>query len=361
MHPLKALYQHIAPYTFSYLPLIKICGTVYHFELIFKSNSCVSFMQLSNDIFIMKQFPDFNVQGFDIETYNERFRKNNVIIHATSKDVSYPEHWGCLSIKCAFNGEEHYQSGNCFYSVNSNNYLIFNEGKSYSSYIFSKTVVESFTINFSSSFEQEILSSLLQCSDYLMGNFQNNSQRKIGFIEKLYAHDDIVSPLLFKLYRLSANTKPDYNLIDEIYHQLLEKLLRLQQHVANEIQKVKAIKTSTKTELYKRLHLAKDYIDSCYTLPLTLDKLSTVACLNSAYFLRQFKKHFHITPYQYIIQKRLELAENLLKAQNISVTEVCFAAGYEDVSSFAKLFKSRFKLSPEAYQHQHSKKSIFTC
>lgn len=68
-------------------------------------------MQLPADIFIMKQFPNFNLRGFDIETYNERFKKNNVIIHATSKDVSFPEHWGLPFYKCAFNGEEHYLSG----------------------------------------------------------------------------------------------------------------------------------------------------------------------------------------------------------------------------------------------------------
>jgi AraC-like DNA-binding protein len=318
-------------------------------------------MLLSNDIFIMTQFPDFNVPGFDIETYNERFKKSNVIIHATAKDVSYPEHWGCLSVKCAFNGDEHYQAGNCFYAVNKNSYLIFNEGKSYSSYIFSKTPVESFTINFSSLFEQEILNGMLQCNAYLLDNWQNNTARKIDFVEKLYPHDDIVSPVLLKMYNLSLNPKPDYNLIEETYYQLLEKLLLLQHHVAKEINKVKAIKTSTKTELYKRLHYAKDYIDSSYTSPLTLDKISTVACLNSAYFLREFKKYFRLTPYQYIIQKRIGLAKKLLQAQNASIAEICFTVGYQDVVSFSKLFKSHFKVSPEIYRQQLLKKSIFTC
>jgi AraC family transcriptional regulator len=317
-------------------------------------------MQPFNRIFIMKAFPDFNIPGFDMETYNKRFKNGNVIIHAKSKDISYPEHWGCLSIKCAFNGEEHYQSGDCFYSVNKNNYLIFNEGKSYSSYIFSKTQVESFTVNFSSFFEEEILNSMLQSHDHMLDNFQHHSHRKVEFIEKLHQHDEVVSPVLFKLYKLSFVTKPDYNRIDETYNELLEKLLLLQQHVSKEIQKVKAIKTSTKRELYKRLYQAKDYIDSCYTSPITLNKLSNIACLNNAYFLREFKKFFHLTPYQYVIQKRLELAKELLQNQDASITEICFAIGYEDVSSFTKLFKSHFRLSPETYSHS-IKKSIFTC
>ena len=63
-------------------------------------------MNLCDEIFIMKDFPDFNIPGFNIEAYNQRFKQKNVIIHARSKDVSYPEHWGCLSIKCAFRRTE---------------------------------------------------------------------------------------------------------------------------------------------------------------------------------------------------------------------------------------------------------------
>lgn len=240
-------------------------------------------MQLHEDILIMKKFPNFNLPGFDIEAYNERFRKGNVIINASAKDVSYPEHWGCLSVKCVFNGDEHYETNNCFYTVNENNYLIFNEGRSYSSYIFSKTIVESFTINFSSSFVEEVLTSF-RSDDEIVDSFQNQSAEKIEFIERLYEHDKIVSPVLHKLYKLSVEPKPDFNSINEIYNELLEKLLLLQKDVTKEIQKVKAIRASTKIELYKRLHNARDYIDSCYTTQISLKKLSVVACLNSAYF-----------------------------------------------------------------------------
>src|ERR1017187_10556117 len=104
-------------------------------------------------ISLIKSFPDFNVTGFDINEYNKKFKENNVIIHASSRSVSYPEHWGCLSVKCAFHGNESYQAGNRFYTVNDTNYLVLNEGTIYSSYIYSEFPVESFTINFSHELE----------------------------------------------------------------------------------------------------------------------------------------------------------------------------------------------------------------
>jgi len=242
----------------------------------------------------MKAFPDFNLPGFNMESYNERFKKNNVIIHASTKDISYPEHWGCLSIKCAFNGSEYYKSGNHFYEVNENNYLIFNEGKHYSSYIFSETTVESFTINFSAAFEKKVLNSLLNSGEKLLDNFEHEQNRKTEFIERLYPHDKIISPVLLKLYKQSIYDNPDNNLIDEIYNELLEKLMLLQKNISGEVQKIKAIKSSTKVELYKRLHYAKDYIDSCYTSSITLEQLASIAFLNSTYFLRTFKKKFQL-------------------------------------------------------------------
>ncbi|HWB24654.1 MAG TPA: AraC family transcriptional regulator [Chitinophagaceae bacterium] len=316
---------------------------------------------MDDGIFIMRDFPDFNVPGFDIEAYNERFKKNNVIIHARSSNVSYGEHWGCLSIKCAFKGSEYYQSHGRFYAVNDNNYLVFNEGKTYSSYIFSDTPVESFTINFSSFFTQTVAYGLLANMNEALSNDQYCTPAHIEFTEKLYSHDDMVSPLLNRLYRLSVEVKPGNAGITELYYLLLEKLLLLQAGVNADIKKIKAARLSTKTELYKRLHYAKDFIDSCYTGNITLQQLSSVACLNSAYLLRQFKKHFSVTPYQYIIHKRLAEAKHRLETTSAPVTEICFTVGYGDVTSFAKLFKQYFQLTPEKYRLNYQKKSFFTC
>src|SRR5436305_11404740 len=106
-------------------------------------------MHSVNGFFIMKSFPDFHEACFNIEEYNKTFETKNVIIHASAKDVSYAEHWGPLSIKCTIRGNELYQCGNRVYSVDENCYLIFNDGQQYSSYIYSNTETESFTINFS--------------------------------------------------------------------------------------------------------------------------------------------------------------------------------------------------------------------
>ena len=84
---------------------------------------------------IITSFPDFNKSGFNIEDYNKKFLASNVIIHAETKGICYPEHWGPLSLKCAFNGDEFFKVNECVFAINSSRYLILNHGTHYSSYI----------------------------------------------------------------------------------------------------------------------------------------------------------------------------------------------------------------------------------
>ena len=312
-------------------------------------------MHLGNDLVIMKSFPDFHASCFDMAAYNKTFEKKNVIIHATARDVSYAEHWGPLSIKCVMKGIEHYQCNSRFYSIDSDNYLIFNDGQYYSSHIYSKTETESFTINFSVGFLREVL------QGYESNLNDIGDQKGFEFIEKLYRHDSITTPLLRKLYYASVTANPDVHLITENYYSLLENLLDQQRILKNEISKVKAIKSSTRVELYKRLNYAKDFIHSCYMKEISLNNLAAVACMNKAYFLREFKKYFGLSPRQYIIQQRLSIAKKLMQTTSLSITEICFEVGYSDVTSFGKLFKKYFFHAPAAFRLNTMKKSFFTC
>lgn len=328
---------------------------------------------MDDAIHIMREFPDFNAPGFDMETYNRRFHSGNVIIHARSTEVSYPSHWGCLSIKCAFKGCEYYEANNTAYAVDDTGFLILNEGQVYSSHIYSRQPVESFTINFSDAFTRTALAGLFTgatCLDASSARFDmpdTNLERPDAslscvpeFIERLYPHDTSISPVLSTLYRQSLAQKPDLTAITETYYLLMEKMVFLYSRINQEIQKVKAAKAATRKELYKRLYYAKDYIDTCYMNHITLGELAGVACLNPAYFLRQWKNYFGGTPHQYLMAKRVAVARHLLATTRHSVTEICYTVGYEDISSFIKLFRKYYLLTPEKYQLQYQKKSIFT-
>ena len=66
----------------------------------------------------------------------------------------------------------------------------------------------------------------------------------------------------------------------------------------------------------------------------------TVACMSKYHFLRLFKATYGITPMEYVSRRRIERAQDLLRATNLTVTEVCFAVGFSSLGSFSSRFRA---------------------
>ena len=92
------------------------------------------------------------------------------------------------------------------------------------------------------------------------------------------------------------------------------------------------------SDVYERLCRARNFIDVCYDLPLNLDEISSKACFSRYHFLRLFRQAFAKTPHQYLVERRIERAKELLRGKHLSVTEVCFEVGFQSLGSFSSLF-----------------------
>ena len=106
------------------------------------------------------------------------------------------------------------------------------------------------------------------------------------------------------------------------------------------------------SEVHERLCRARTYIDECYDLPLDLNEISKQACLSRYHFLRLFREAFATTPHQYLIQRRIEKAKELLRSRRISVTDVCFEVGFQSLGSFSSLFRRRVGDAPVNYRER---------
>jgi AraC-like DNA-binding protein len=94
----------------------------------------------------------------------------------------------------------------------------------------------------------------------------------------------------------------------------------------------------TAPETLERLDRARKFIDSCYDLPLDLAEISSHACFSRYHFLRLFRQAFNKTPHQYLVERRIERAKELLSANDLRVTDVCFEVGFQSLGSFSSLF-----------------------
>lgn len=92
------------------------------------------------------------------------------------------------------------------------------------------------------------------------------------------------------------------------------------------------------------------YIKRSLRTRIDLSKLAEKACMSRANFFKKFKETMGISPAQFIIKERIKLAQDELRNTSESITSVCFACGFENLSHFTKAFKHEVGLSPSAWQ-----------
>ncbi|CAM2931222.1 AraC family transcriptional regulator [Prescottella defluvii] len=102
--------------------------------------------------------------------------------------------------------------------------------------------------------------------------------------------------------------------------------------------------------LLPHLRRARDLADRHYAEPLDLDALAASAAVSRFYFLRCFDGVYGKTPGVYLAERRIERAQDLLRATNLTVTEVCHLVGYTSVGSFSAKFRQLVGTTPSAYQ-----------
>jgi AraC-like DNA-binding protein len=97
-----------------------------------------------------------------------------------------------------------------------------------------------------------------------------------------------------------------------------------------------------KLQVFRRLMRARQLIELRCTDRLSIEQLAACASYSRAHFLSIYRHVFDCTPHAQIMERRLCFAERLLADQHLTVREITLAAGFEDRSSFSRLFRRRF-------------------
>ncbi|MDJ0595546.1 MAG: AraC family transcriptional regulator [Pleurocapsa sp. MO_226.B13] len=99
-----------------------------------------------------------------------------------------------------------------------------------------------------------------------------------------------------------------------------------------------------------KLREIKEYIDVNLDRNLKIVELAKLAQISPYHFIRLFRKSLGQTPYQYILQLRIEKGKNLLQHSQLSVEEIAANLGFCDRSHFAKYIKRFTGLTPKQLQ-----------
>jgi len=102
--------------------------------------------------------------------------------------------------------------------------------------------------------------------------------------------------------------------------------------------------------LLPHLRQARDLVNQHYSTSLDLEALAEAACVSKYYFVRCFAETYGETPIRYLIQRRIERAQDLLRCANLTVTEVCMLVGFSSLGAFSSRFKELVGESPRSYR-----------
>ena len=149
--------------------------------------------------------------------------------------------------------------------------------------------------------------------------------RLIGFIQSLMPYFDENESIDAELIKLKM-VELLYG-IAQIDQQLLLPLIQFKQQVHRDISQV---------------------LEANYMNPVSISDLAYLSHRSLSSFKRDFQTMYNIPPSQWLKKRRLKKAKELLINTEMSVTDICYTTGFENLSHFSKVYRSYYNHSPSS-------------
>lgn len=108
--------------------------------------------------------------------------------------------------------------------------------------------------------------------------------------------------------------------------------------------------TKIKTQIYHTVLEVQEYIDKNYTEDIGLEKICELFFISPSYLSRSFKEITGYNLKEYIVLQRLSKAKELLLYSRDTINEICEKAGFNNVNHFIRTFKAHYNVTPYEYR-----------
>jgi AraC family transcriptional regulator len=288
-----------------------------------------------------------------IKNMSEQLRRvelnfDNAIIHSKLYKFEKKVYDSGLSIKLGHRGEEHYFIDNKKYAITRGEYLLVNRHRAFDCHLDSSELIEGFCLYLSQPIILETIHTLESKNEKLLDSISYNERREPQFLEKVYSTSgDVLGQFLEGIRpMLERNQLLD---LDSFFYTLAEKLLISQASINKQIDSISAARRSTREELYRRLSIARQYIQDNFQKDIQLEELSREAMLSKFHLLRSYREAFGTTPYRQVLNLRLKHSVKLLQ-EGQTLESIALSLGFSDRRSFTKAFKKVFGCAPSHYR-----------
>ncbi len=241
----------------------------------------------------------------------------------------------------------HYISGNSYFTLENQKALAIRPGD---------IVIFGGTINFTNSVvnTERCKSVGLYCEyDVLL-----SSLKKLGIdtaeLEKYWLFSSHNNEILANSdnieFKAAAKKLAEYALSDNRFMLLPTALELLYCGIAG-FRKTAVIKKPKPSAYYVEIvSQVKHFIDSDPVHCMSIEQLCFRFGLSQTYFRRIFKDCYGVSPYHYILHKRLDRSKELLTDSDMKIYEIAFSLGFASSSKFAEIFKKTFGFLPSEFR-----------
>jgi AraC family transcriptional regulator len=292
------------------------------------------------------------IRTIDSSLQHLRLNFRNQIFHSFIQTFSRDEDDSGLSVKVVLQGVEKYRVGERRHAITPGKFLIVNHHQQFQCRVQSLDIVEGMCFYLDPTIADEVY----QLGHYGHGQMLDNggtvADRKPAFTEKLYGLSEsslghYLQSMLPILRDPAQRQRVDF---ESFFVTMAERLVESQYQTRLLIDNLTNEKASTREELYRRISMAHNHIDEHFLQEITLDTLAEVAMTSKYHFLRCFKEIYRCSPYQYVLQKRLQHGAQLLVGEGHSLTEVALETGFTDRRAFNKAFRKAYGVLPSEFK-----------
>jgi AraC family transcriptional regulator len=168
---------------------------------------------------------------------------------------------------------------------------------------------------------------------------------------EIIPHFAISDPLVYQIGLALKSALENYSMASRLYAETMANALAV--HILqNYSVKKPVIHDYTEGLPRYKLQMVIDYIHAHLNEDIGLKELAQLVQMSSRYFLKLFKASTGVTPHQFVIRTRIELAKELLRAGKMSIAEVAVTVGFANQSHLNLYFKRLLGITPRQFQQK---------
>ena len=266
---------------------------------------------------------------------------SNAFYFAESQ-LSSGSHTSRFTIRTINNGYQNYNIVGRERVLKSDNFLVLNEGDVFENNLDQDNKAEGLIVAFNPNFIKYYIYFINHNTEQLLDNPFEKTFGSLYFYNNSYNKTKELDRLLTQTMLDIKMGKKDPIYYQHIFLCILDELVEIENELHSRLGKIKALKKSTREELYIRLSNAKDYIDANLHEKLSLEKIARISCLSPFHFLRTFSDLYGNTPYQYILLERLKKANYYIHHTRKDIFTIMSESGFENKRTFQRAFQKSF-------------------